>query len=366
MPSPYGRQRDRRTRARSEIRAKDSATRRLFPTPGAPITAALPGFPVAATRSKVATRVSNSRSRPTNGAIGGRTTDSPSINASKRTTGDCGVPVVSSDSGSVDTIERTSRSVSGTMTTSPGAAWAARRDATWTGAPDIAERSEPCATARTSPVARLTLKRSGSGSPVDPGDAVSSDAARTARSASSSRATTSPNTAVTPLGSATIDGAAMPLDRATDDVHGPTSDRLENLRVQRVLVARVNTLGTQHGDDPAVSPLARPGRDRHVPRSRRLLGQNRLLQSLQLRAWIKTQLVGQVPPGVLVGLERFALPPVAIQREHEQAPQPFASGMLADVPAELGDGVPTQTDVDPQLVQLLDRLQAELLEPSAS
>ena len=65
-----------------------------------------------------------------------------------------------------------------------------------------------------------------------------------------------------------IDGAAMPLDRATDDVHGPTSDRLEDLRVERVLVARVNTLRTQHGNDPAVPPLARPSRDRHVPWSR--------------------------------------------------------------------------------------------------
>ena len=159
-----------------------------------------------------------------------------------------------------------------------------------------------------------------------------------------------------------IDGAAMPLDRATDDVHGPTSDRLEDLRVERVLVARVNTLRTQHGDDPAVSPYgeARSGPSRAVVATHP--GSESPLQSLQVRAWIKTKLVRQVPPSVLVGLERFALPTVAIEREHEQAPQPFASGMLADVPAELGDDVPTQTDVDPQLVQLFDRLQAELFE----
>ncbi len=98
-------------------------------------------------------------------------------------------------------------------------------------------------------------------------------------------------------------------------------------------------------------------------RTRCLLGQDRPLELLQLRARVEAELVGQVPAGVLVGLERRALASVGVQRKHQQAPQPLPARLLRDETAQLGDGLPAGALADPHLVQLLDRLEPQLLEP---
>ena len=105
-----------------------------------------------------------------------------------------------------------------------------------------------------------------------------------------------------------------------------------------------------------------PGQCSHL-RSGRLLGQDGVLELHELGAGIETQLVGQVAAGVLVGLERLALTAVGVQGEHEQAPQPFAPGLLGGQAPELADRLPPRARGDAQLKQLLERLQAELLEP---
>ena len=62
---------------------------------------------------------------------------------------------------------------------------------------------------------------------------------------------------------------------------------------------------------------------------RGVLAQDRLLESLQRRARIDSELVPQMLSRLPVGLERLGLTPAAVQREHQLAVQPLAQRMLA-------------------------------------
>jgi hypothetical protein len=56
----------------------------------------------------------------------------------------------------------------------------------------------------------------------------------------------------------------------------------------------------------------------------RVGAQDPLLECAQLRPWVDAKLVGELPPGLLVDLERVGLPAGPVQREHELAAQPLA------------------------------------------
>ncbi len=105
--------------------------------------------------------------------------------------------------------------------------------------------------------------------------------------------------------------------------------------------------------------MARPGCGLR-PRGR--LRQDRPLELLQLWPWIEAELVRQIATGVLVGLERLALATIDIEGKHEQAPQPLAARLIPHEALQFGDGLPRHAGSDPQLEQLFQRLDAQLLE----
>jgi hypothetical protein len=72
MPSPYGRQRPTRTRARLPSAATASRIRRDLPIPGAPSTVASSQRDAATARSNAASSDASSLRRPTNGVLIGR------------------------------------------------------------------------------------------------------------------------------------------------------------------------------------------------------------------------------------------------------------------------------------------------------
>ena len=178
-----------------------------------------------------------------------------------------------------------------------------------------------------------------------------------------------------------VDDAAVTLDRPADDLLGTAPERLEDLGVD--VVCGPDHIGAQDRDHPAPAlrrglgaarrggwlvgkRVCRRGRSRFelVPRRewRRLI-EDRLFQFLELRARVEAELVGQIPAGILVGLEGLGLAAVGIQRQHQQPPQPLPAGLVGHEATELGDGLAAGAYVDARLVQLLDGLQPELFEP---
>ena len=67
-----------------------------------------------------------------------------------------------------------------------------------------------------------------------------------------------------------------------------------------------------------------------------------LVEALKVNAGVHPQLIGDGGPGLLVDLQRLGLAPGAIQRAHEQGPQPFPERVVGKQPAHLGHhlGVP--------------------------
>ena len=114
--------------------------------------------------------------------------------------------------------------------------------------------------------------------------------------------------------------------------------------------------------------LERRGRGRRrrcgrVELERRVLGQDRGLQALELRARVEAEVLHQRVPRAPVGLERVGLAPGAVQREHQLRVQALAVGVLGREALELADdlGVAAEREVvrDP----LLERLQAGAGDP---
>ena len=77
------------------------------------------------------------------------------------------------------------------------------------------------------------------------------------------------------------------------------------------------------------------------------MGENRLVEVMELGAWFDPELVDEHLAGVAVGLERVGLAATAIQREHQLAMQPLAPGVLAGELLELADelGMPPGGEV---------------------
>ena len=125
---------------------------------------------------------------------------------------------------------------------------------------------------------------------------------------------------------------------------------------------RALDVGEQHRHDTL-------GRTRRIadPTSigveRRVVAQDRLLQALQLRRGLEPELLIQPPPPARVDLERVALAPAAIQRQHQQADQPLTRRILGAQLLELGDHKRVLAVGQPRIDALLQRGDAQLLQP---
>ena len=62
------------------------------------------------------------------------------------------------------------------------------------------------------------------------------------------------------------------------------------------------------------------------------MAQDGRLELAELGRWLQAQLVLQQTPELPVDLERFGLPPVAVEGQHELAAQTLSQGMLAHEP----------------------------------
>ena len=194
IPSPYERQRPRRTSAESPTRSRKSATRRDFPIPAGPSSVTSRHERSSRTSSKSRQRRLRSRFRPTRSASGLRASPSESGRTSSRENAPTGsaFPLRTRGStASTRTASRTRLCVSAPMNTSPAPAACSSRAATLTASPVTSVSPSPPTT--TSPVL-IPMRAS---SPCSAMAARISEAARTARSASSSCETGIPKTAIT-------------------------------------------------------------------------------------------------------------------------------------------------------------------------
>ena len=194
IPSPYERQRPRRTSAESLTRSRKSATRRDLPIPAGPSSVKSWHVRSATASSNVRQSRCRSRSRPTSVAVRSReiADASPTTSTSRNASTGAAFPF-SSNAGraSTTTASRTRSLVSAPMRTSPFGALCSSRAATLTASPVTSVSPSPPTT--TSPVL-IPIRAS---SPCSAIASRISAAARTARSASSSCAVGIPNTAIT-------------------------------------------------------------------------------------------------------------------------------------------------------------------------
>ncbi len=188
MPSPYGRQRPRTTRA--SMRSSASATRRDLPTPASPITVTSSQREAVSVRSHVSRSACSSCPRPTNGQACERSGAPRTVSSRKAGTGSDFPFNVSGSTGSTATASRTSASVGSPTSTSPGSAACSSRAATLTASPVASRSSVPVTTSPVLTPIRPWMPSSANASRI-------STAARHARSASSSCAVGTPNTAMT-------------------------------------------------------------------------------------------------------------------------------------------------------------------------
>ena len=106
-----------------------------------------------------------------------------------------------------------------------------------------------------------------------------------------------------------------------------------------------------------------PGRRPRASSSAGSCVEDRALERLERRRRLDPEALDERLPRRAVGLERLGLPARAVEREHQLAAEPLAQRVLGDERLELGDerGVPAEREVcvDP----LLERREAQLLEP---
>ena len=83
------------------------------------------------------------------------------------------------------------------------------------------------------------------------------------------------------------------------------------------------------------------------------MAQDGRLQLTEPRRRVQTQLVPQHAPELAVDLERFGLPTVAVEGQHELAAETLSQGMLADQPSQLSDKDAGQAESQVRLDPLL-------------
>ncbi len=130
---------------------------------------------------------------------------------------------------------------------------------------------------------------------------------------------------------------------------------------------RAAQVGGEDGDElPFRHRLGnRCGRRRRRGRGleRGILPEDRALELLQLPARLDPEAADERLARIPVGGQRLGLPAGAVEREHLLPPEPLAERLCGDEPLELPDqlGVPAQGQIG--LDPLLERVQAQLLEP---
>jgi hypothetical protein len=87
----------------------------------------------------------------------------------------------------------------------------------------------------------------------------------------------------------------------------------------------------------------------------RLLRENRLLESPQMRARLHPELVGEQPPASPIDLERLRLPVRTVERQHQLAAKTVAQRVLGDERIELGNQRLVPAEYEVGLDPLLER-----------
>ena len=96
-----------------------------------------------------------------------------------------------------------------------------------------------------------------------------------------------------------------------------------------------------------------------------LLPQHRLLEPAQLLTRLDAQLLREHRAGAAVGGQRIGLPLAAVQRQHQQPPQPLPEWMLGDQALQLPGHLRSQPQREVGLDAALHRHQPKLLQPGA-
>ena len=96
-----------------------------------------------------------------------------------------------------------------------------------------------------------------------------------------------------------------------------------------------------------------------------VVGEDRLLESLQLRARVDPELTDQHLPGACEGLECLGLTPGSVQRDHQLTPPPLAQRLLSDHRLELGDELARIRTGEPRVDEVLGGRSSKLVEPIA-
>ena len=95
-----------------------------------------------------------------------------------------------------------------------------------------------------------------------------------------------------------------------------------------------------------------------------VLAQDRLLQPAQLGPGLDPERLHERPARVAERVERLGLPAGAVEREHQQRPQPLAQRMLVDQGGEPPDELRVAARVEVALDRELERRQMQLLQAS--
>ena len=102
----------------------------------------------------------------------------------------------------------------------------------------------------------------------------------------------------------------------------------------------------------------RNGRDRGVVR------EDRLLEPPKLGPWLEPQLVGEHAARLLERVERIRLAAAAVERQHQLPPQPLPERVVRERRTKRRRELPMLAEREPDLEVLLERVDAQRLEPA--
>ena len=97
---------------------------------------------------------------------------------------------------------------------------------------------------------------------------------------------------------------------------------------------------------------------------RRVVREDGLLDAPELRSRLETQLVGEHAPCLLEHLECVRLPPAAVERQHQLAPQPLPERVVCNRRAQRRDQLSVLSERERNLEPLLERVHTQRLEPA--
>ena len=159
------------------------------------------------------------------------------------------------------------------------------------------------------------------------------------------------------------DGDRLPrLDRGSGSSGAPQA--WQNCAPRAFAVPQARRRRRRAGRGRAAAERRRRRRVGDGELERRVVAEDRLLELLQRLARVEAELVDERGARVLVGGERVGLAAGAVEREHQQAAQALAQRVLAHERLELGHGLGVAAEREVGLEPLLERDEAQLLEPA--